>query len=344
MDHDYDSGVNNSDGDEAMGTDGSAGVVVGKDAITTRLINLGFISPSQAVPTSVEVCSNASQADEGEDYQHSVLSDDGQDSLRPNKRARCADDPKILPYAGEPKQDLVYWLMNYQQMASSRGWDEKRMKANLASYLTGDATIWCYNRREAMGSDEPSADRADLSWSVLTWDQVKEELKDAFLPADYEVLLRERLGQSQGNQDVVSFFHRKMHICRQLRCSPTETIRAIRKALRPEYRRYLGSREITRPTELLRDLKNADLSITDDRRASASNEELVRQYERLRQENVALKRQARMGQASAGESTSPGRGSGRKVSGQGRYSTDPKGCFSCGGTGHFKRECPKRKK
>ncbi|CAA3019296.1 Hypothetical predicted protein [Olea europaea subsp. europaea] len=165
------------------------------------------------------------------------------------------------------------------------------MRDRLQLYLGGNAGSWCFYRRLRIGSTCLLEDRAKVHWDALNWEMVKEELKDAFLPADYEVCLREQLELTQSTEDVITFFHKKMHICRQLRCSSPEAVRAVSKTLRPEYRRYLGSQQISRTGELLRRLKTADLSISQDVTTSRVHK-LVKENEELRSELAAWKAKA----------------------------------------------------
>lgn len=251
------------------------------------------------------------------------------ESDEPPRKRHC-EDLRIKPYRGLAKQELTSWLIQYESMAASRGWKEEGMRDRLPYYLAGDAANWYYSRSQSTNEllDGSDLERSEVPWAKLTWKQAKEELMDAFLPADYEVHLREKLDAPQKEgENVITFFHRKVYLSKQLGCSSTEAIRAICKTLRSEYRQLLGTEPIARTGDLLKRLKQADLTLADNRRVQDS----AREISKLR-ELVAKLKAKHQGK---GKKNSQGKHGGQSSSLR---------CFNCDKKGHKARDCRSAKK
>ena len=160
-----DNGLSNENGPEASAEPRKA---EGEDTVMRRLVELGFRnSPGASGGETPSVRPSVGIGSEG--YPESVRSDNESEDDRPRKRFRNQfEGLRVKPYAGKPEQDLVYWLINYQQAAASQGWNEARMKNRLSFYLTGDAGALCFHRRERKGTTDPSADLAELNWDDLS--------------------------------------------------------------------------------------------------------------------------------------------------------------------------------
>lgn len=228
----------------------------------------------------------------------------------------------IEKYDGCPDTYLDDWLISYEDIAVARGWNDQLKKDQLPTHLTGAASNWCYVRRR---THEPG----QLDWSELTWDEVKKELRKQFLPADYTVHLNQQLNASQrSEEDVITFFHRKIFICHQLGKDQNQTIRAIQETLRPEYRRCLAGQFIESEKELLWRLKNIDVTLKSLQQRPTGGD-----CERLREENKQLKRQLREQVNRPQRANNPNMNPPRSLPIANRR------CYTCGREGHTARYC-----
>lgn len=263
-------------------------------------------------------------------------------------------DIRIEQFDGSPETDVVNWLERYEDMALARRWDELARKEQLPSFLTGAARYWLSARRvRKFGDDaQPPSVRGYL-WGELRWIEAKQVMLAHFLSRNYRDHLRECLNAKQKREeDVLSFFNKKIYYGSKLDRSDAEIVSTIKETLRPELQFLISNCEVNSLDGLLTRLKECELTA---KRNPALTRNLTREFGR---ESRSEYREARDGRHSRSRNQSPYRSPARGMTSYDRQAsrrspyqspqrnvnnvnkpTDSRRCYNCNDYGHIASEC-----
>ena len=239
-------------------------------------------------------------------------------------------NPTIAPFDGSAEIDIDDWLLDFEDFAVGRGWNDQLKKEQLPNLLVGTAKFWCMNRRAYPETSPDESVRRDqhslhlFPWRSLTWSEVKTEFRSHYLPRDHRRHLYQRLGVAQKpGEDIVAFFDQKVHIGIRLNKSPTQIIEAIQSSLLPEYRRLLATQDFVNLKDFLQKLKEIDLVIKETQTIQNRQMEL----EKYKEENARLKKQLKEGNTTRTRNPNTS------------ANTRERRCYICGTPGHTARSC-----
>jgi Retrotransposon gag protein len=93
---------------------------------------------------------------------------------------------KIPAYRGEPKENVVVWLLQVRNLFRAQGINEDATRIYYAaSGFEGAALYWYINKTQAAGNNPAFA----------SWNDFMTQLKGAFQPPNYQQYLRQQLKQ-----------------------------------------------------------------------------------------------------------------------------------------------------
>ncbi|KAJ3646252.1 hypothetical protein Zmor_023901 [Zophobas morio] len=175
------------------------------------------------------------------------------------ERARAVgENPDAIPiskwgftFSGKETEPVAVlkFLKRVEEGRSVNGIDEERMRRGFAQLLEPPALTWY---RECVRD------------SVSSWRELKERLKQEFLPDDYEEGVLENLREcKQGSSERVSFFVARFEEISGWLSEPlTEErkLKMLRKNILPSYREKLWNTEITSRDHLIRLCKKIEAS------------------------------------------------------------------------------------
>lgn len=113
---------------------------------------------------------------------------------------------KVTPYSGKEGENLFFWVRETElAMEASLVSDERLRIAFALSNLSGRAKSWAYARE------------VTTPGCFTSWTQLCEQLRAAFLPANYEYRQRSRfLSCKQGKRELTEYIQEMRELCASL--------------------------------------------------------------------------------------------------------------------------------
>jgi Retrotransposon gag protein/Zinc knuckle len=242
--------------------------------------------------------------------------------------------------------DVVTWLRMYELAAKSNHWSDDIKLAKVIYSLPSNARIWFLTKMD--------------EFKVLTWEDAKSELTEHFKNS-YNVLASEEIIYNMTQkpaESVDDYFHRKIGLLSQIDRNMTESdkIKHVMRGLKPKLRVAVikkTSEEIPHSVDdfhrMLRILEDTDRYIEEyvkeKPRRVAFNHFMsnVDQRNRITQKNrseieggdLEINSVEQIRSSHYPRNTTPN----RILRQPPREADDNTQCFSCGGFGHYAREC-----
>lgn len=88
----------------------------------------------------------------------------------------------VLPFRGKPEERFERWIPNFERIATSNGWNEDHMVAELATALKDSAAKY-FGKESAMHAE------------ALSWEEWKRKLKSRYFDSSRKFTAREGLGK-----------------------------------------------------------------------------------------------------------------------------------------------------
>lgn len=211
-------------------------------SIVTRSRSRQGSTEEELTPTSLEELGqriSLSDLEEGSSSgstSESIVGEDGVQEPDNNLEAevRALNDmaeargPLITPkkFGGGVQENVEEYVAQFERIARANGWDAAKKLVVLPCYLEGAALKWLENLEQAQGA-------------ALTWDIVKEKIKEAFQSIAWEEQLEFKLRmRMQGEEEPVeAYLQDVLNLCSKLdpqmveRCKIKHVLRGLKPSL-----------------------------------------------------------------------------------------------------------------